>query len=123
VRPVACDRARRLGVRPAGVLLTQRRVRVPWERLGRERLLRAWACVLRGHALPAEELRLVGVFGPAPLGAVEGVALDGDGERALIALRRTRIPGPAGDVVLARHVPSGRLVTVTIPEARSGLND
>lgn len=73
-------------------LLAQRR-RIDWERIGHERLLIAWKSVLREHGLPAEEVRLVGIFGPAPLGALESVALDASGADAIVSLRRARVPG------------------------------
>jgi hypothetical protein len=110
----ASHRAR---LRPGGVALSQRRRRVPWELIRRERLLAAWARILREHGLEADDVRLVGVFGPLPLGALFGAALDPDGERAVISLRRTRVPGPPGDLALARHVPSGRLVSAAIPRS------
>lgn len=115
VAPLAPTLARRLRGPGYDGLLSQRRVRIPWEHVGRERLLRAWKGVLREHGLPAGEVRLVGIFGPTPLGAVDGVALDATGEAAVVAMRRTRVPGPIGHVALARHVPSGRLLTVLVP--------
>lgn len=105
---------RALRARPGGVLLAQRRRRVPWGELGRERILAAWSRLVREHVVPAEQLRLLGVFGPAPLGAVAAIAYDPDRDRALIALRRTRVPGPAGDLALARHLPTGRLLTTAV---------
>jgi hypothetical protein len=107
--------AQRLRGRAAEGLLAQRRRRIDWELVGRDRLLRAWKSVLREHGFPAGEVRLVGIFGPAPLGALEGVALDASGDAAIVALRRSRVPGPTGHVALARHVPSGRLLTVLLP--------
>lgn len=106
--------ARRLRGHVNDGLLAQRRRRIDWELVGRERLLRAWKGVLREHGLPAGEVRLVGIFGPAPLGALESVALDASGHDAIVSLRRTRVPGPTGHVALARHVPTGRLLTVLI---------
>lgn len=106
--------ARRPGPRTAAAVMTQRRTRLPWSQIPQERLLVAWTRVVREHALPADELRLIGVFGPAPLGAVDGVALDPDGERALLSLHRTRVPGPTGDVALARHLPTGRLLSAVV---------
>lgn len=94
---------------PAGPLFLARRERVDWGLIGRERLARGWARVLRDHALPADDLRLIGVFGPLPLAAVAGVVLGADG-RLGVRLVRPRLPGPAGDVVLARHEPSGTLL-------------
>jgi hypothetical protein len=115
VARIVPTRAHRLKARPGDPLFSQARPRIDWERVGRERLLRAWKGVLREHGLPSGDVRLVGVFGPAPLGAVDGVALAADGESAVIAFRATRAPGPAGDVALARHVPTGRLLTVLVP--------
>lgn len=106
--------ARRLRGNVNDGLLAQRRRRIDWELVGRERLLRAWKGVLREHGLPAGEVRLVGIFGPAPLGALGSVALDASGNDAIVSLRRTRVPGPTGHVALARHVPTGRLLTVLI---------
>lgn len=109
--------ARRLRGRATDGLLAQRRRRIEWERVGRDRLLAAWKSVLREHGLPAGEVRLVGIFGPTPLGALESVALDPSGDAAIVTLRRTRVPGPTGHVALARHVPTGRLLTVLLGDA------
>jgi hypothetical protein len=98
---------------------TQRRARVPWGALPRERLATAWDRV-RAEAGPgAADLRLVGVFGPLPLGAVEDVVLEQDGRLAVTLARRP--PGPAGDLVLARHGERGALVRSDVPStARFG---
>jgi hypothetical protein len=93
----------------------QLRARVPWNLLPRERLLAAWTRLLREHGVAPGELRLLGVYGPLPLGAVEGVVLRPDG-RAEVRLARRRARGPTGDVALARHVPTGRLVRSDVPE-------
>jgi len=118
VPPLGAPPARWLRVRAGGPLYSQRRARTPWEAVGRDRLLQAWKAVLRDHVLPADDVRLVGLFGPAPLGAVESVALDPSGEVAIVALRPTRVPGPPGDIALARHVPTGRLLTVLLHSER-----
>lgn len=115
---LAASPARWLRARAGGALYSQRRARIPWESMGRDRLLQAWKAVLRDHALPAEDVRLVGIFGPAPLGAVESVRLDHSGEVAIVALRPTRVPGPPGDVAFARHVPTGRMLTVLLHSER-----
>jgi hypothetical protein len=94
---------------PGGPLFLAHRERADWRLIGRERLARGWARVLRDHALPADDLRLIGVFGPLPLAAIAGVVLGADG-RLGVRLARPRLPGPAGDVVLARHEPSGTLL-------------
>jgi hypothetical protein len=104
-----------------GPLHRLRRARVPWNGLARERLLAAWTRLLREHGAPPEELRLLGVYGPLPLAAVEAVALRPDG-RAELRVGRRRASGPAGDIALARHVPTGRLVRSDVPApARSGV--
>ena len=108
--------AARRGLLGAGSRLhLQRRARVPWNLLPRERLLAAWTRLLREHGAPPDELRLLGVYGPLPLGAVEGVVLRPDG-RAELRLARRRARGPMGDVALARHVPTGHLVRSDVPE-------
>ncbi len=98
---------------PEGPLFLVHRDRVDWGLIGRERLARGWARVLRDHAVPADDLRLLGVFGPLPLAAVAGVVLGADG-RLGVRMVRPRLPGPAGDVVLARHEPSGTLLRTDV---------
>jgi hypothetical protein len=119
VSPLVPGPARRLRGSASNTLLAQRRGRIDWELVGRERLLTAWKSVLREHGFPSGEVRLVGIYGPAPLGALESVALDSSGDAAIVALRRTRVPGPTGHVALARHVPTGRLLTVFLGDARA----
>lgn len=100
-----------VGARPSpdGPLMLARRRRVDWGLIDRARLARDWARVLRDHGHPAEDVQLVGVFGPVALAAVGSVALTADG-RLAVRLVRPRLPGPAGDVVIARHGPSGALL-------------
>jgi hypothetical protein len=100
-----------LGAAPRadGPLYLLHRSRVDWGLIGRDRLARGWARMLADHARPPADLRLVGVFGPLPLAAVAAVSLAQDG-RLAVRLRRPPVPGPAGDVVLALHEPSGTLL-------------
>ncbi|MCC6833164.1 MAG: hypothetical protein IT200_17660 [Thermoleophilia bacterium] len=95
--------------RPDGPLLLAHRTRVDWGLIDRERLARDWGRVLRDHRLPAADLQLVGVFGPIALAAVASVAVGADG-RLAVRLVRPRLPGPAGDVVIARHERTGALL-------------
>lgn len=97
---------------------TIRRRRVAWSHLSRERLGAAWTRVQRDHG-DGGELRLLGVVGPVPLGAIESVVLEPDGRVALTLARRAR-PGRTGDVALARRLGTGRLVRCDIPYPASG---
>jgi hypothetical protein len=95
-----------------------RRGRVPWHLLGRERLARAWGAVQRDHGGGLADLRLLGVFGPLPLGAVTAAALEPDGRlRVVLGGRR---PGRTGDVALAREAATGRLVRADVPYPDAG---
>jgi hypothetical protein len=58
----------------------------------------------------------VGVYGPLPLGAVAGVGLSPGSDCAEIVLRMTRMPGPSGDLVLARDVRTGALLRALVPQ-------
>jgi hypothetical protein len=69
--------------------------------------------VQRDHGGGPAELRLLGVFGPLPLGAVTDAALEPDG-RLRVALGGRR-PGRTGDVALARDLATGRLVRADAP--------
>jgi hypothetical protein len=90
-----------------------RRARTPWHLLGRERLAAAWEAVQRDHGGGLADLRLLGVYGPLPLGAVTAAALDPDGRlRVVLGGRR---PGRTGDVALARDAATGRLVRADAP--------
>lgn len=103
--------------RPAA-LSVQRRARVPWHLLPRERLAAAWSGVQGAHRAAQAELHLVGVYGPVPLGAVEAVRLEPDGHlRVTLGRRRA---APSGDIALARHLPSQRLVRCDIPYPSHG---
>lgn len=93
-------------------LRTMRRERVPWTSLSRERLAAAWGRVQIEHA-SLGELLLVGVFGPVPIDAVTSVALDPDGRLAMTFSRA--VSGRRGDIALARHAASGRLVRSDVP--------
>jgi hypothetical protein len=101
---------------PAGPLLVARRRRAGWTGIDRGRLARAWGRMLADHGLPGDELTLIGLYGPVPLGLVAGVALEPDG-RVALRLARARSTGPPGDVVLARHAPTGRLLRVDVAAA------
>ena len=124
VRPApsvrACGPLRRPGaratrIRPGSSLLVLRRRPVPWAVLPRERLLAAWARLLRDHRALPDDLRLLGVYGPLPLDAVASVVLDPRDDEVLVTLRRTRAPGPSGDVALARDGTSHRLLQSRVP--------
>jgi hypothetical protein len=101
--------------RRADPVRTQRRSPVPWALLSRARLRAGWTTVAAEHAVPAASLRLVGVYGPLPLGAVAGVGLPPGSDRAEVVLRMTRVPGPSGDLVLARDVRTGALLRALVP--------
>jgi hypothetical protein len=108
--PVRGARARR-GIPPAARLA--RRERTPWHLLGRDRLAAAWEAVQRDHGDGIADLRLAGVYGPLPLGAVTVATLAPDGR--LCVVLGGRRPGPTGDVALARHAATGRLVRADAP--------
>jgi hypothetical protein len=112
VSPLAPATARR-GSRD-GRLRVLCRERIPWTLLPRERLAAAWTRLLREHRADPADLRLVGVYGPVPLAAIEGVALDGDG-RLRLRLGRRAAPAGTGDVALARHAVTGRLLRSDVP--------
>ncbi len=115
--PVARPRAH---FGPAGggrVLRTVRRERVPWTGLSRRRLAAAWGRVQIEHA-SAGELLLVGVFGPVPIDAITAVALEPDGRLAMTFSRSTS--ARRGDVALARHAATGRLLRSDIPHLMGG---
>ncbi|MGE0028173.1 MAG: hypothetical protein AB7O78_04500 [Thermoleophilia bacterium] len=114
-RPVGRVRARR-GVPPAARV--SRRGRTPWHLLGRDRLAAAWEAVQRDHGDGTADLRLAGVYGPLPLGAVTAASLAPDG-RLLVVLGGRR-PGLTGDVALARDAATGRLVRADVPYPDSG---
>jgi len=99
---------------PPAALRVARRARVPWAGIAPERLGRGWRRVLREHAHPAGDMRLVGVWGPLPLARVAGAVLEADG-RLAVTLVPGRPGGPRGDVLLARHVPTGRLLRSDVP--------
>jgi len=89
------------------------RTRTPWHLLGRDRLGAAWEAVQRDHGAGLADLRLAGVYGPLPLGAVTAAALEPDGRlRVVLGGRR---PGRTGDVALARDAATGRLVRADAP--------
>jgi hypothetical protein len=90
-----------------------RRDRTPWHLLGRERLARAWDAVQRDHGGGLADLRLQGVYGPLPLGAVSTAALEPDGR--LCVVLGGRRPGRTGDVALARDAATGHLVRADVP--------
>ena len=88
--PGPCARRRRPGRRPARA---QRRRARRGTCSARDRLAAAWEAVQRDHGGGLADLRLLGVFGPLPLGAVSAAALEPDG-RLRVTLGRPR--GPAG---------------------------
>ncbi len=90
-----------------------RRAATPWRLLGRERLAAAWEAVQRDHGGGLADLRLAGVYGPLPRGAVRAAALGADGRLAVVLGGRR--PGRTGDVALARDVATGRLVRADVP--------
>lgn len=103
---------------PVGALRTQRRARVPWALLPRPRLAAAWRAVQAADP-GAGEPRLVGVYGPLPLDAVEAAGLDGDG-RLAVTLARLRRPSATGDIALARVGRDDRLVRCDLPYPAEG---
>jgi hypothetical protein len=119
VAPIAIPRGRRAVGPLASALRTQRRERIPWRLLPRPRLAAAWSAVQRQHVGGAGELSLVGVYGPVPLGAVQGVALDRDDRLAVTLARQTR-PVVPGDIAIARVEPGRRLVRCDLPYPAAG---
>lgn len=115
--------ARRPALRPsprlARALRVQRRERVPWTMLSRERLTRAWERVQADHGAGAADLRLVGVYGPLAIGAAASVALETDG-RLAVALAAPSRGSAVGDLALARLGPAGPLVRSDIPYPAPG---
>jgi hypothetical protein len=95
-----------------------RRHRIPWHLLGRERLGAAWEAVQRDHGGALADLRLAGVYGPLPLGAVAAAALEADGRLGVVLAGRR--PGRTGDVALARDMATGRLVRADVPYPEPG---
>jgi len=91
-----------------------RRARVPWTAIAPERLGRGWRRLLAEHPHPVDEMRLVGVWGPLPLARVARAVLGPDG-RLSVVLVPGRTGGPRGDVLLARHLPTGRLLRTDDP--------
>ncbi len=89
-----------------------------WTHLSRARLAAAWGAVQRAEGPGDEGLRLVGVFGPLPVGALEAVALEPDG-RIAVRLAPGARPGGLGDVALAR-AGDGRLVRCDLPYPAEG---
>ena len=67
----------------------------------------------RDHGGGLADLRLQGVYGPLPLGAVTAAAFEPDG-RLRVELGGRR-PGRTGDVALARDAATGRLVRADVP--------
>ncbi len=112
VRPVTA--ARRAGRAAGAALATVRHERVPWAHLSRARLGAAWEAAQRAHGAAPGSLSLVGVYGPLPLAAVTGVALEPDG-RIAVALAPLRSAAAPGDVALARSEPGGRLLRCDLP--------
>ncbi|MGD9571908.1 MAG: hypothetical protein AB7V62_08500 [Thermoleophilia bacterium] len=110
--------ARRPAAGLAAALRTQRRERVAWTHLSRARLAAAWEAVQRAGGPGEADLRLVGVYGPLPVGALEAVALEPDG-RIAVRLAATPRAGAPGDVALAR-AGDGRLVRCDLPYPDGG---
>ena len=99
-----------------GPLLRIFHARVPWDRLGTERLGASWNRVLADHP-DRGELRLVGIYGPMALGLVAGIGVDESG-RASVQLARRAMWGPVGDLAVARAEGSGRLVSSQVSRQR-----
>jgi hypothetical protein len=99
-----------------GPLLRLFRARVPWDRIGTERLGTSWNRILADHP-DRGELRLVGIYGPMALGLVAGIGVDQAG-RASIQLARRAMWGPVGDLAVARAEDSGRLVSSQVSRQR-----
>ncbi len=99
-----------------GPLFRSFRARVSWDRIGTERLGTSWNRVLADHP-DRGDLRLVGIYGPMALGLVAGIGVDESG-RASIQLTRRPMWGPVGDLAVARHEASGRLVSSQVSRQR-----
>jgi hypothetical protein len=100
-----------------GPFLRLFRSRVPWDRIGTARLGANWNRVIADHGGTAGDLRLVGIYGPMALGLVAGIGVDESG-RASIQLARRPMWGPVGDLAVARHEASGRLVSSQVSRQR-----
>lgn len=117
-RPTAVRRhepslPRRAGVRryrtlPRSLFLLHR-TRVPWEAVGRTHLATGWTALLREHAVVIDDLTPIGMYGPMRMGLVAGARVTGDG-RLAVELRPKPIPGPRGDIFVALHRPTGRVL-------------
>lgn len=101
----------RIGTETTGTAAVRcmRRTPVAWQHISPDRLRAAWQAILVEHGHPGADLELVGVYGPLPVDAVMSVALAAD-RRAVIGLSGDARRGGAGDLALARHKPTGRLL-------------
>lgn len=103
--------ATRRGTHRAARLM--RRAPLAWNTVGRERLRAAWDAVRAAHPGDAQELELVGIYGPVPVSALAGAAV-GDDRVAHLAFGPHRGAPRAGDLALARHLGEGRLVSAVV---------
>lgn len=121
VRPVSRPRAGHAAMVEGGPFYRSSRQRVPWDRLGTERLGASWNRVLADHGSRGE-MRLVGIYGPLPLGVVASVGVDEAGT-ASIQLAPRVMWGPVGDLAVARLEGSGRLVSSNVSRRRATVMD
>lgn len=108
--PLVPPATRRATHRDAGLMC---RAPLAWDTIGRERLRAAWDAVRAAHAPDAQQIELVGVYGPVPVSALAGAAV-GDDRVAHLALGPHRGAPRAGDLALARHRGEGRLVSAVV---------
>jgi len=91
-----------------------RRSRTPAASLPKKRLATMWATLLREHPLPPEEVAFVGVYGPFPMDLVVGARVGPDA-RIIVEMRRKVVKGKLGDILLAVHTPTGKLLRSMYP--------
>lgn len=99
------------GAAAAGAHAVRRMRRTPiaWTHITPDRLRAAWQAILADHGHPGTDLELVGVYGPLPVNAITTIAVAAD-RRATLGLAPDTAPPTAGDLALARHTPTGRLL-------------
>ncbi len=97
------------GTTDTAAMRRMRRTPVAWQNISPDRLRAAWQAILVEHGHPGADLELVGVYGPLPVDSVVSVALAAD-RRAVIDLAGDARGVGAGDLALARHKPTGRLL-------------
>lgn len=115
--PLPARAAPRRFARPPRALCLVRRARTPATTIDRERLAGAWATLLREHPVAADDVAFVGMYGPLPLGALVGARVEREGS-VLVELRPGGRPGPLGDLVMAIHHPTSRVLRTAYPRHR-----